>query len=260
MAKNIFVGVNSVAKKPKNIYVGVNNVARKVIAAYVGVNGVARKVWPNSRIPDTSYQEIEWVLGNIINTGVDPSSFPRIVIDFMPTKNDRSGIQKVIDGEFYASGRDNPYGLAVYYDESSNYFSFSFDYGDVAGFRTNDSEGILVNKRYIFDINNSNKYYVYCESGYYSISSHNYLGQASSSYTGSQTGSSEIRILGYSDYENKFRIYNVKMYNKNGTLIRDFVPCYRISDNQCGYYDVVNRIFYTYYNHPYDPEKDGPIV
>ena len=31
----------------------------------------------------------------------------------------------------------------------------------------------------------------------------------------------------------------------NGTLIRDLIPCYRISDNEIGMYDLVNDVFYT---------------
>lgn len=36
MSKNIFIGVNNVAKKVKSIYIGVNNVARKVKYVYIG--------------------------------------------------------------------------------------------------------------------------------------------------------------------------------------------------------------------------------
>jgi hypothetical protein len=40
------------------------------------------------------------------------------------------------------------------------------------------------------------------------------------------------------------RIYSCKMYESD-TLIRDFVPCTRDSDNKVGLYDVVNDVFYT---------------
>lgn len=33
--------------------------------------------------------------------------------------------------------------------------------------------------------------------------------------------------------------------SKAGTLVRDFVPCYRKSDNVAGLYDLVNGVFYT---------------
>ena len=42
----------------------------------------------------------------------------------------------------------------------------------------------------------------------------------------------------------KMRLYNCKIWD-NGTLIRNFIPCYRISDNELGLYDLVNNVFYT---------------
>lgn len=42
MARNVYVGVGSVAKHVKNLFVGVGGVARKIKAGYVGINGVAR--------------------------------------------------------------------------------------------------------------------------------------------------------------------------------------------------------------------------
>lgn len=42
---------------------------------------------------------------------------------------------------------------------------------------------------------------------------------------------------------------NIKLYSleisENNTLIRNFVPCYRISDGEVGLYDTVNGLFYT---------------
>ncbi|GEM_PF-6241036 len=42
----------------------------------------------------------------------------------------------------------------------------------------------------------------------------------------------------------KAKLYYFKMYN-NGTLIRDFVACYRKSDGVAGMYDTVGKKFYT---------------
>ena len=46
MAKKMYVGVNSVARKITSAYVGVNNIARKITKGYVGVGGIARQFWP----------------------------------------------------------------------------------------------------------------------------------------------------------------------------------------------------------------------
>ena len=42
MAKGMWIGIGSVAKKVGKMYIGVGGVARKVKKAYIGVNGVAR--------------------------------------------------------------------------------------------------------------------------------------------------------------------------------------------------------------------------
>lgn len=41
------------------------------------------------------------------------------------------------------------------------------------------------------------------------------------------------------------RIYSCKLWDSNGTLVRDFIPCYRKSDSVAGMFDTVNDSFYT---------------
>lgn len=40
------------------------------------------------------------------------------------------------------------------------------------------------------------------------------------------------------------KLYSCQIYD-NGTLVRNFVPCYRKADNVAGLYDLVNGVFYT---------------
>lgn len=42
MAKGVYIGEASLAKKIKDVYIGVNNTAKKVSKGYIGVNGVAK--------------------------------------------------------------------------------------------------------------------------------------------------------------------------------------------------------------------------
>lgn len=42
----------------------------------------------------------------------------------------------------------------------------------------------------------------------------------------------------------KYQLYYFKMYD-NDILVRNFIPCYRKSDNIPGLYDLVNNVFYT---------------
>ena len=45
-------------------------------------------------------------------------------------------------------------------------------------------------------------------------------------------------------YNSKVKQWICKMYYNN-VLVRDFIPCYRNSDNEVGLYDLVNNVFYT---------------
>lgn len=74
---------------------------------------------------------------------------------------------------------------------------------------------------------------------------------------GSQTGSVTVsgtsngniymfidNSLRYSTFTKQIKMYSCKMY-EGSTLVRDFIPCYRISDNVIGMYDLVGKTFYT---------------
>lgn len=41
------------------------------------------------------------------------------------------------------------------------------------------------------------------------------------------------------------KLYYFKIRDENGNLLKEFVPCYRKSDNVIGLYDLVNNQFYT---------------
>lgn len=41
------------------------------------------------------------------------------------------------------------------------------------------------------------------------------------------------------------KIYYIKIYDDDDVLVRDMIPCYRKSDNEIGFFDRVNKVFYT---------------
>lgn len=45
--------------------------------------------------------------------------------------------------------------------------------------------------------------------------------------------------------DQRFRIYSCKIWNGSNVLIKDFIPCYRKSDNTPGMYDLVSESFIT---------------
>jgi hypothetical protein len=42
-----------------------------------------------------------------------------------------------------------------------------------------------------------------------------------------------------------YKLYSFRVWNEDGTLVGDFVPCYRKSDNIRGLYDIISKEFYT---------------
>ena len=53
-----------------------------------------------------------------------------------------------------------------------------------------------------------------------------------------------FKVNGSSGSGMSIQLYDFKMYDNN-VLVRNFIPCYRISDNVIGLYDIVNNVFYT---------------
>ena len=51
MAKALYIGIDSKARKGKKAYIGVDGVAKKVKKMYIGVNGVARLFWSGGNEP-----------------------------------------------------------------------------------------------------------------------------------------------------------------------------------------------------------------
>lgn len=222
MAKNIYVGVNNVAKKPKNIYVGVNGVARKVKAAYVGVNGVARKVWPNSILP-LDYQQVEYILNSnstqYIDTEIKPSSSTRVETSF---KLRNVTLNRI----FYCHWNYTEYG---FYISSNNPHLFYVGFNNTDG-GTNIAP--TANTVYTVNFNMSN--------GIFKIN-----GQIVKTFTNTFSNlSRNLYIFPEESNKLEFDLYYFKVWD-NVTLVRDMYPCYRISDRVPGLFDIVNNTFYT---------------
>ena len=75
------------------------------------------------------------------------------------------------------------------------------------------------------------------------------IGRDLTSKTSNQTSS--MILFGAPNNENTvdlFSAYNMKVYRlklyENDVLVREYVPCYRVSDNEIGLYELVNNVFY----------------
>lgn len=58
------------------------------------------------------------------------------------------------------------------------------------------------------------------------------------------TSTRTITLLRTNTIGFKGKIYKFKLYDGN-KIVRNFIPCYRKSDDEAGMYDVVNGVFYT---------------
>lgn len=112
MAKGIYVGVSSIAKKIKKAYFGVNNVAKKIKKIYIGVGGVAKLSYNAESLPESN---IMLYGGNKIfylNNNKNYSLSSSMITQY---SNGSSAITETI----YSSNRVSPKGNYFY----SNYYS-----------------------------------------------------------------------------------------------------------------------------------------
>lgn len=205
--------------------------------AYFG----SQKVYSLSRLP-SSYQEVEWIGSSgaqYINTAIKLGSKTEIDIDYSVNSP--------------SSADQNPFGC--YTQQSGNYIVFAisvkstgttFWCGDVLN-HFNYSANISVNANQKYNVKlkyeRTNQSAAYLDGVAYGTGATNY--QTSYYYANSNT----IRLFGLYAYNSMDNYLTGKIYRcsiKQGdVLVRDFVPCYRISDGVIGLYDLVNNTFYT---------------
>lgn len=67
-------------------------------------------------------------------------------------------------------------------------------------------------------------------------------------------------LFGYDDLRSSYKLYSFKAINvDDDVLIHDLVPCYRKTDNVCGFYDLIDEVFSS----PDDTTSEyihGPLV
>lgn len=280
MAGKTYVGNSSnVPVQPKKIYVGNSGAPALVKEIYVGnSNNQPVKVWPNIIIPDTNYQQIEYLglstngpgdLG--INTGVKLRvSNPRIVAKFMITNvylgnwnppsifdSQNYGTTTVVEGfhtGFYQHVQTNAFAVVFGNASGQSWGSSQTDptYGVNPSNVKNtlsSMEGILTNVPYIIDFDNRSngysRFYLYASEGYYSLPAHNLLWNIKTPTFNPSNWYEETPYYIRFDSSLRTRFYSFKMYNTSGSLIRNFYPCYKKTDNILGFYDIANRVFYS---------------
>ena len=197
-------------------------------------NGVEKQVRPKKWLP-TEYQEIEYIQSSgtqYINTWVSaPNWFKAILKVEMVATGTAS--QTIIG----AHNLNSPYGR-----NNINVFTF----GNTWGLHMNDE---MINSLWSFVI-----WEAYEVDGS-TILWASYLDvDGVRLTTGSNTSpmSSNNILIFTNQYEVNAhsvfvsaRLYSCMLYNSSYELVRDFVPCYRKSDDEIWMYDLVNDVFYT---------------
>jgi len=178
-------------------------------------------------LPDkyTLVEYIESTGTQYIDTGVKPNNNTRMVLDFENTTTNTSDLYMLFGARNYYN--NSAFGVSI----SS---SRAYSYWENNAYTT---YGFVLNtkKRMIYDVS----------ADAFIIDN---LSTKGNDVTFSTTYSIALlslnSISGYDTRHAIGKIYSSQIYD-NGTLVRDFVPCYRNSDNEVGLFDLVNLVFYT---------------
>lgn len=186
----------------------------------------------------SGYRQLEYIQkpssGSLyIDTGFRPKNTTRLVMEFYVPQNPDSSDYVAIFGGRTANGQasfslwqQRNEGFRSDYNNSTDTMEFSGNYG-----------------RFTIDKNQRNTTFTNVETGT------QYTVTASS--TSSFTSNSNLTIftLNSGNSIDGRQAYNMILYScqiyDNGSLVRDFVPGQRISDDKVGLYDKVNGVFYS---------------
>ena len=173
------------------------------------------------------YQEVEYIESSgtqYIDTGVLVNNSIRTTFDFQYNSLN-SGYNRIF-GTTSVSG--SQYGVRGS-TSTGGYF-----HGETISLNMDTDVLLETNKRYSLDFNYNNKFYINNVD----------CGTCSTSYVGSGTQNISLFRQTQNNTGSSIKLYSCKLYDNN-VLIRNFIPCYRKSDNVIGLYDKVNNVFYT---------------
>lgn len=208
---NIYLHPSGVKKELKNDYIG----------EYTG------------RLP-SAYQEVKWIWNSwtqYIDTGVRVPNH-KVIANIEYTN---FGTWMALGSYLWASGGIDYRLYWGYWNDFRNWsYWFLNDFGNYWG-------SVSSNTKYELELStiSGNMYFKHDGTTYWN---------SSSTYSTSLAWNFWILWSNSSqtwEAWNSAKVYDYKIYDNTNTLIRDFVPCYRKSDNVIWMYDIVNNQFYT---------------
>ena len=171
------------------------------------------------------YTEVDYIESSgtqYVNTGFKPTSNTKYELDIDSiNSNDTAYIIGTIDGN---SNRNN------IYLTSNGYFSAGYGsayQSTTIKFQANTKYNIKLDKN-LFYIDNVLAY---------SFTEETFNNTVTSYLFARNNGGTIDRLT-------SMKLYSCKIYDNN-IIVRNFIPCYRNSDNEIGLYDLVNNVFYT---------------
>lgn len=180
-----------------------------------------------SRLPN-DFQEVEYIQGTgtqCIDTGLIPTKANQFELDFSLQEKVNSRLYGMFGG--YAFGLNGP-----------NTF-----WGCGSDLRLGDI--FTLNERYILKQDTRTNQATLNIETYNGVNIGNWSQQYSSMSTDVNVFILDMKVAWATIFAPaKAKVYACKIHNGD-SLVRDFIPCYRKSDNEVGLYDIVNNQFYT---------------
>lgn len=217
----------------------------------VGKNLKDYKIYGNTKqqlLPD-GYTQVDFIESSgtqYIDTGLKSTPNTKFDFEFTSFKEVGADYEQILGSQFGAT-KDRIYiliggsnNIQLQFPHDSNNHLYMNNNGTFTS--SSSSTSLLIieqNKknRIIFDIPNRSltvNEYTSVSTGTYDLTSSDYNILL---FNRNDTVVPTVRLA-------KGKLYNFKWYESN-VLVRDFIPCYRNSDNEVGLYDLVNNVFYT---------------
>lgn len=204
---------------------------RKQLSSYIALNDYVEAI-KSGQLP-TGYTELEYIESTgtqYIDTGIKASDCYGIYADFTPLgTNGLSGV--------FGSNTASQNGTSLWLNNSSS-VAFYIRPNTLVALSPQISINNILNTRCVFSMLNRVATFTYnnvTSSGTYNL--------------GTTTYDTTIKVCGcsayYDNYSAKAKYNKFMLYGENNTLVRNFIPAKRNSDNVLGMYDTISGTFFT---------------
>ena len=194
------------------------------------------KALRNPKLP-TIYQQVKYISatsnnGAYIDLGIQYANGCTLEIGWVYTGNSLQLFGATADSGKYRcllSAHFNGVGMSYYGTINNNFSYIQYPPNDTTVGKVMNQRAVYNSNGYIEDLDTGEKKNFNIQD--YSVSNNLFLlGQ---NYNGNYRGNGLKQITYF------------KYADKNGTMLRDMIPCYRKSDNVIGMFDLVSQTFFT---------------